>query len=66
MSVLIMPCEMLFRARLVNASSIVLIGIVRGIIIGLGVHFDNCGSLRDSFQGLLISLGRHHFGPLWP
>ena len=36
MSFLIMPRGMLFRSRLVNASSIVLIGIVRGIIIGLG------------------------------
>ena len=23
----------------------------------LGIHFDSCGSLRDHFPGLLVSLG---------
>ena len=53
-----MTCEMLLRDQLRNSKSISLLSSVLGVeLVSLGMHFDNCGSLRAPVPGLLVSLG---------
>ena len=54
--VLMMLCKSFWSTHLSNTSIIYLLGSGRGIFGGLGMHFDNFGSLRAPVLGLLISL----------